>query len=186
MEYNAGVRLRPGQHSPVNFKIGVGGVGRIVYTTESSLLFQLNAAGDADKANRTSQFLLRCGAIIVDEAHERNVSTDVLLGILKGLGKKFPRLKIVVTSATLDTNLFSQYFGGCPVIEIPGRIFPVDTVYKPIVDLERDPVKHVVACAIDVASSSRPGHILAFLTSQEEVTHFSVVRSCCMGAPKLT
>ena len=68
--------------------------------------------------------------IIIDEAHERNLYTDLLLALVKDCVKKRPDLKVIVTSATLDKDLFSKFFE-CEVLEVPGRLFPVDIIYEP-------------------------------------------------------
>ena len=66
---------------------------------------------------------------MLDEAHERTIHTDVLFGLLKGIVKRRPDLKLIVTSATLDANKFSEYFFGCPIFTIPGRTYPVEILY---------------------------------------------------------
>ena len=71
----------------------------------------------------------RYSALILDEAHERTIHTDVLFGLLKDLVRKRPDLKLVVTSATLDAEKFSTYFFECPIFTIPGRLFPVEVLY---------------------------------------------------------
>jgi ATP-dependent RNA helicase DHX8/PRP22 len=73
--------------------------------------------------------LKRYSALMLDEAHERTVHTDVLFGLLKDLCRRRPDLKIVVTSATLDAEKFSTYFFQCPIFTIPGRTFPVEILY---------------------------------------------------------
>lgn len=67
--------------------------------------------------------------VIVDEVHERDTNTDFLLILLKDLVNRHPELRVILMSATIDTSLFSRYFGGCPVIDIPGRVHPVELFY---------------------------------------------------------
>ena len=70
--------------------------------------------------------------IVVDEAHERSLNIDFLLGHLRQLLARRPKLKVVITSATIDTDAFSRAFGGAPVISVGGRLFPVEVVYAPL------------------------------------------------------
>src|SRR5690606_24258917 len=70
--------------------------------------------------------------LIIDEAHERSLNIDFLLGYLKRLALKRPELKIIVTSATIDTARFAEHFGGAPVVEVEGRAYPVETRWRPV------------------------------------------------------
>lgn len=137
---------------------------RIQYMTETVLLNQLT------QAEVTEEDPFRnCGAVIVDEAHSRTITTDVLLGVLKRKIHLWPHLKVIVTSATIDTSLFSKYLNGCPVIEIPGRLFPVEVIYRPF---DRDNTKivdAVVKQAIEICNGHQSGDVLCFLTGQNEV-----------------
>src|SRR5204863_189109 len=76
--------------------------------------------------------------IIIDEAHERSLNIDFLLGHLRTLRYKRPELKIIVTSATIDTAAFSTAFDGAPVLQVEGRTFPVEVIYAPLDELGRD------------------------------------------------
>ena len=80
---------------------------------------------------RTDKFLENYDTIIIDEAHERSLNIDFLLGYLKRILPRRPDLKLIITSATIDVERFSKHFSGAPVIEVSGRTFPVDVHYRP-------------------------------------------------------
>lgn len=94
---------------------------KIVYMTEGILL----------QALKSDPLLRRYDAVMVDEAHERSVNIDVIMGFLKGVMQKRPEFRVIIASATIDAGMFSEYFGNCPVINIPGRTHPVDIMYVP-------------------------------------------------------
>jgi ATP-dependent helicase HrpA len=110
--------------------------------------------------------------LIVDEAHERNLNVDFILGYLKRLLPRRPDLKVIVTSATIDPERFSRHFGDAPVIEVSGRTYPVEVRYRPIVqdagDSDRDQTQ-AVCDAVDELCAEGPGDVLVFLSGEREI-----------------
>ncbi|KAF7554515.1 hypothetical protein G7Z17_g2841 [Cylindrodendrum hubeiense] len=109
----------------------------------------------------------RYSCIMLDEAHERTISTDVLFALLKKTLKRRPDLKVIVTSATLDADKFSAYFNECPIFTIPGRTFPVEILYSR--EPESDYLDSALVTVMQIHLTEPKGDILLFLTGQEEI-----------------
>jgi ATP-dependent helicase HrpA len=120
------------------------------------------------------RYLSAYDTIIIDEAHERSLNIDFLLGFMKLLLPKRPDLKLVITSATIDADRFSRHFGGAPVIEVSGRTYPVEMRYRPIRsededNQERDLEQAILDATDELARLSRDGDILIFLPGEREI-----------------
>jgi ATP-dependent RNA helicase HrpA len=111
--------------------------------------------------------LRRYDTLIIDEAHERSLNIDFILGYLRQLLPRRPDLKVIITSATIDPERFAAAFGGAPIVEVSGRTYPVETRYRPA-DEDTDQGQ-AISDAIDELSAEGPGDILVFLSGEREI-----------------
>jgi len=127
---------------------------------------------------QTDRELRQYDTLIIDEAHERSLNIDFILGYVKQLLPRRPDLKVVITSATIDPERFAEHFGDAPIIEVSGRTYPVEVRYRPIVDegdeedtdldRDRDQVQAICDAAQELQAEG-PGDILVFLSGEREI-----------------
>ncbi|MFD0147253.1 MULTISPECIES: ATP-dependent RNA helicase HrpA [unclassified Streptomyces] len=122
---------------------------------------------------QTDRELRAYDTIIIDEAHERSLNIDFLLGYLAQLLPKRPDLKVVITSATIDPERFSRHFGDAPIVEVSGRTYPVEVRYRPLLEedseeSDRDQIT-AICDAVDELQSEGPGDVLVFLSGEREI-----------------
>jgi ATP-dependent helicase HrpA len=144
--------------------------------TDGILLAETQGAGAGGGGGGADRDLLAYDTIIIDEAHERSLNIDFLLGYLKRLLPRRPDLKLIITSATIDPQRFSDHFDGAPIIEVSGRTYPVEVRYRPLTGADEDEQDFSQEEAILAATdelldpgSGHPGDILVFLHGEREI-----------------
>ena len=156
----------------VRFNDNVGEQTAVKFMTDGILLAEI----------ASDRWLSRYDTLIIDEAHERSLNIDFLLGYLKQLLPRRPNLKVVVTSATIDTERFAAHFGDAPVVNVEGRGYSVEVVYRPLEGVlqqaqderaenvgERTVVEGIVAACDEIARGRPSGDTLVFLPGEREI-----------------
>ena len=132
---------------------------RIKFMTDGILLAEL----------RTDPLLRAYDTVMVDEAHERTLNVDFVLGCLKRILPRRPDLRVIVSSATLETKAFSDFFGGAPVLSIPGRAFPVEVRWRPPPGEDPDLPAAVADAVEECLAGPYAGDILVFLPGERDI-----------------
>jgi ATP-dependent helicase HrpA len=146
--------------------------------THPESLIKLMTDGIMLAESQNDPYLSQYDTIIIDEAHERSLNIDFLLGYLKWLLPKRPDLKVIITSATIDTQRFSSHFNNAPIIEVSGRTYPVDIRYRPLADKDEDDettdeLQNAILDAVDELYRDMRGDILIFLSGEREIRETS-------------
>ncbi len=149
----------------------VGYAVRFSDRTSDATLLRLMTDGLLLAEIHSDPQLRRYDTVIVDEAHERSLNIDFLLGYLARLLPRRPDLKVIITSATIDPERFSRHFGGAPIVEVSGRTYPVEVRYRPVAD-EEDPDRdqiEAIGDAIGELLREPRGDVLVFLSGEREI-----------------
>ena len=142
--------------------------------TAPNSLVKLMTDGILLAETQNDRYLNQYDTLIIDEAHERSLNIDFLLGYLRWLLPKRPDLKVVITSATIDPERFANHFGGAPIVNVSGRTYPVDIRYRPIELIEEDDetsadLQQAILDAVDELYRDLRGDILIFLSGEHEI-----------------
>ena len=173
------VAARLAEELKVNLGKQVGYQIRFSDRTEEGSQIKVMTDGVLLAETQHDRFLERYDTLIIDEAHERSLNIDFLLGYIKRILPKRPDLKVIITSATIDLERFSSHFNQAPVIEVSGRTYPVEVQYRPLLENEKcadtdEPVYQGVLNALDEIrtlerSQGSPGGTLIFLSGEREI-----------------
>jgi pre-mRNA-splicing factor ATP-dependent RNA helicase DHX15/PRP43 len=161
------IAKRVSEEMDVPFGEEVGYTIRFEDLTSSRTILKYLTDGMLLREAMSDPLLRRYSCIVLDEAHERTLSTDVLMGLLKEIMIKRKDLKIIVMSATLDALKFQEYFENSPLMKVPGRTHPVEIFFTP--EPERDYVEASVRTVLQIHQYEPKGDVLLFLTGEEEI-----------------
>ena len=118
---------------------------------------------------QTDRLLNQYSCLIIDEAHERSLNNDFILGYLKQLLPRRPDLKVIITSATIDVERFSKHFNNAPIIEVSGRTYPVEVRYRPVAEEDDQDQLQGILNAVDELQAEGRGDILIFMNGEREI-----------------
>ena len=118
---------------------------------------------------QTDRFLNQYSCLIIDEAHERSLNNDFILGYLKQLLPRRPDLKVIITSATIDVERFSKHFNNAPIIEVSGRTYPVEVRYRPVAEEDDQDQLQGILNAVNELQAEGRGDILIFMNGEREI-----------------
>lgn len=157
----------------VGFKI------RFTDATQSGTLVKLMTDGVLLAETQRDRFLDHYDALIIDEAHERSLNIDFLLGYVRRIARQRPDLKLIITSATIDPQRFADHFadeqGPAPIVEVSGRTYPVEQRYVSVIEAdpgpgnELDQLPAAIAAAVDDLQREGPGDVLVFLPTERDI-----------------
>lgn len=185
------VAQRIAEELKVNFGKEVGAKIRFTDQTSKETAIKVMTDGILLNEIQDDPLLKDYEAIVIDEAHERSLNIDFILGFLRKLADKRKDLKIVITSATIDTETFSKAFNNAPIIEVSGRMYPVELIYRPVEDVQEAAqgkdftfIEAAAEVIGDILRDNREGDILAFLPGERDIHELrrlledSPARSC--------
>src|SRR5690606_38304090 len=171
----------------LNVSLGeqVGYQVRFTDQVSDNTLIKLMTDGILLSETQRDRFLSQYDTIIIDEAHERSLNIDFLLGYLKRILPLRPDLKVIITSATIDVERFSRHFDNAPIIEVSGRTYPVEVRYRPLTELDEDgdadlSIELAVLQVIEEIEQEErrdkrlPGDILVFMVGEREIRETSL------------
>ena len=153
----------------------VGYKVRFADTASDDTLIKVMTDGILLTEMQRDRLLLRYDTLIIDEAHERSLNIDFILGYLRQLLPRRPDLKVIITSATIDPERFSRHFAPAPIVEVSGRTYPVEVRYRPLADPDSEPGAEprdqiqAIADAVTELRREGPGDVLVFLSGEREI-----------------
>lgn len=155
--------------------------------TDQSTLIKIMTDGILLQEMKLDPLMTRYSVIMVDEAHERSLNIDFILGLLKRVLEARPEFKVIVSSATINAEVFSAYFGDCPIVKIDTQVFPVTVVWEPpVVEANPDALTDKIESIVNrVVGDGRSGDILVFLPGERSIKDCMQRLSACEARAKL-